>query len=120
MGRQDVGSLTREIRTLLEHAMSKISELEELISEIGPEPPEHLIAKLKVLKRVKDAGGVVSKEDLRDYWCSLGKDPRGFGGLFQGHAKLVLIAGDKVALSPEAEELLKKYEKWLAEEEKTT
>ena len=70
-------------------------------------------AKLKVLWKVKQKGGIADKDELRNYWVSLGRDPRGFGGLFQGYAKLVSIAGNKVALSPEAEGLLEEYKDWL-------
>jgi len=113
MNKEKALSLLSSIKRELELLLSKVEELEEILGSSSMEPPDYLKAKLKVLWKVKQVGGVVDKDELRNYWVSLGKDPRGFGGLFQGYGKLVSIAGNRVALSPEAEELLKEYSDWL-------
>jgi hypothetical protein len=113
MDRERVLSLLSSIKRELEILLSKFEELEEILGSSSAEPPDYLKAKLKVLWKVKQKGGIADKDELRNYWVSLGRDPRGFGGLFQGYAKLVSIAGNKVALSPEAEGLLEEYKDWL-------
>ena len=113
MNKERATSLLGSIKRELDVLSSKIKELETLIEDSVVEPPEYLKVKLKVLIKVKEEGGVIDKEKLREYWVSLGKDPRGFGGLFQGYGKLISIAGNKVALSQEAEKLIEKYKDWL-------
>jgi len=111
--RERVVSLLEEIKKYFELLSQKIEELELILREGEKEPPPNLKAKLKVLWKVKKKGGIIDKDELVEYWVSLGKDSRGFGSLFQGYGKLISIAGNKVALSPEAEELIEDYEEWL-------
>ncbi len=113
MKRERVVSLLEEIKKYFELLSQKIEELELILREGEKEPPPNLKAKLKVLWKVKKKGGIIDKDELVEYWVSLGKDSRGFGSLFQGYGKLISIAGNKVALSPEAEELIEDYEEWL-------
>jgi hypothetical protein len=113
MNKEKAASLLGFIKRELEVLLSKVEELETLLEGVTTEPPDYLKAKLKVLMRVKKEGGTIDKNKLREYWVSLGRDPRGFGGLFQGYGKLVSIAGNKVALSPEAETLIEEYKDWL-------
>jgi len=113
MNKEKAVLLLRSIRRELEVLLSKVEELETLLENAAAEPPDYLKAKLKVLMKVKKEGGIIDKNKLREYWVSLGRDSRGFGGLFQGYGKLVSIAGNKVALSQEAEELIEEYKDWL-------
>ena len=113
MDKEKALSLLSSIKRELELLLSKLEELEEILGSSSMEPPDYLKAKLRVLWKVKQEGGLVDKDELRNYWVSLGRDPRGFGGLFQGYGKLVSIAGNKVALSPEAEGLIEEYRDWL-------
>jgi len=111
--KEKVVSLLEEIKKYFELLSQRIEELELVLREGEKEPPPNLRAKLKVLWKVKERGGIIDKNELVKYWVSLGKDSRGFGSLFQGYGKLISIAGNKVALSPEAEELIEDYEDWL-------
>jgi len=115
--KERIVSLLEEIKRYFEILSQKIEELELILREGEKEPPPNLRAKLKVLWKVKKKGGIVDKNELVEYWISLGRDSRGFGSLFQGYGKLILIAGNKVALSPEAEELIKDYEEWLRKDD---
>ncbi len=107
--------LKKQVRQILD----ELNELEQIIEEGKGEPPEHLKDKLKVLWEIKKAGGVVSKDKAREYWISLGKDPRGFGGLFQGYGKLIQLADNKVGLSQEADKLIENYKDWLQKQLKS-
>jgi hypothetical protein len=111
--KEKVISLLEEIKKYFELLSRKIEELDLILREGEEEPPPNLRAKLKVLWKVKERGGIIDKDELLKYWVSLGKNSKGFGSLFQGYGKLITIAGNKVALSPEAEELIKDYEDWL-------
>jgi len=85
-----------QILALLKQAKEKIEKAEELIGK----PKEEDDPFFKVLKAVKKAGGVVTKEE----WIAIGKKagykPSGLGGLFVGKKPpMVMIAGDKRAIT---------------------
>ena len=107
-----IKNLKKQVKQILE----ELNEIEHIIESKEYEPPEHLKDKLKVLWEIKKAGGVISKQRAREYWMSLGKDPRGFGGLFQGYGKLIQLADNKIGLSQEADKLLEDYKDWLEEQ----
>ncbi|MEO1942523.1 MAG: hypothetical protein ABGW77_06515 [Campylobacterales bacterium] len=118
MSTEQMLGLLNEIRQDAERILEKVEKLEmQLGKTTTKEPPANLKNKLLVLWKVKKDGGVASQEDVREEWLKLGNSARGFGSLFRGYGRLIQIAGNKVALSPEAEELIQKYRFWLEAQE---
>ena len=107
----------QKVRATLEEASIHIDKAIELISlllgeEVEKVPPDWLIKRLRLLWAIEKRGGVVTREELHRLARDIGYDPRGLGGLFKG-GYLVTIAGDRVAITEKARELIDHWRDWL-------
>jgi hypothetical protein len=115
VNKKEVERLISELKNVLNTLEIVIARLEKIagITEVEV-PPEHLQKALRLCWLVKEKGGVISKDDLRQLGMKVGYDPRGLGGLYVGkNPWLVEIAGGKVALTQKAMEIVEKYREWL-------
>lgn len=90
---------------LFKEIKERINELEGIISiEEREEPP----LKYRLLKRINEEGGVVTKQRFNELAEEVGyPDPRGPQGLFAyGGRYVTQIAGDRVAITTKGTQLL--------------
>jgi hypothetical protein len=118
MTNDDYNTMMAKIRADAETAMASLEKVIAGIDSLSggaalSAPPPHMQKRLKLLFEVKKEGGIVSRQKLHELGASLGYDNRGLGGLFQGSASLANLAGDKVALTKDAEDRLNTYKDWL-------
>lgn len=96
----------------LERIRSNLSEIRRMIDEI-----ERIIGikkeedkRLRLLKKIHDAGGIIDRNDFLKFGTECGYDTRGLGGLFVGkRSPLTYVSGGKVALTSYGEDELKRH-----------
>jgi hypothetical protein len=101
--------MEKTMETLIEEISYLKSELEDVLQNPSEEEEETPI-KIKLLKKIYDRGGIVSKEELYQIWKNLGRDTRGLGGFFRGRNPVIAEGPDnKVFLTKYGKEILENY-----------
>ncbi|MQY67933.1 MAG: hypothetical protein GH150_00915 [Hadesarchaea archaeon] len=105
--------MEEEIKSKISVELTGILERVEAIEQILELKAGAQDARLQVLKAIHIAGKVVPYKKFWEIGEKYGYDRRGLGGLFAWKGRgalLTYVAGDKVALTPEGEELLKRHD----------
>ena len=117
--RKDLQEILRSIEkveTQIEEIRANIQAL--LGEETGFSPPDWLIDRLKVWKKIVDRDGVVTRAQLHAIVDEEGYDRRGLGGFFAGpQSSLVEVGSDKIGIRRWAVEEVEKYREWLESQE---
>ncbi|NIA11974.1 MAG: hypothetical protein GWP10_20200 [Nitrospiraceae bacterium] len=97
------------METLIEEITYLKTELENLLQN-SAEGEEEIPTKIKLLKRIYDKEGIISKKELYQIWEDLGRDTRGLGGFFRGRNSVIAEGpDDKVFLTRYGKEALEDY-----------
>ena len=105
---EEVLTRLKELQRLLKRALDELEITKKKVENYLQEKKE-IPARIKLLLEIQQKGGCVTKEELREIWKSIGKNPRGIGGFFRGKNALIAEENGKIFITELGKEELKRH-----------